>query len=441
MAIRIIIILFVLIGFSTPFQAGEVDLMQQGLAFGIAKPKIKPAYAQMRKSAPDQITEELPHETSVTITQWEERSTSVLQSGETPSEITAISKDQPALIASWKEPTPYEAEPEWEERDDVEDIPPRKNDERWIEVPLPPSVMQARDYRLHVGDSLILSLYGEPKTERTVTVDPSGCISYLHVDGMPASGKTLLDLRRDLEVQLKKYFRRVMLSITPVKFNAEFYTVMGQVRSPGKQAVVGNPTLLKALCQAQGFNLIDYREQMWDMCDLDKAFIARRGGYIPVDFTRLVKEGDLRENIQLQGGDFIYLPQRTVNQVFVLGEVRNQRSIDYFDQISLLEALSDAGSITDRASSRVAVLRGALSCPVIFLVEHERIAKGRSPNFLLQPGDIVYVPPRKLYLVRDILQSAVAAFVFSVSYEAGLEWFMRADPQSRRIFGDGSWIP
>src|SRR5688500_19855020 len=45
-----------------------------------------------------------------------------------------------------------------------------------------------------------------------------------------------------------------------------------------------------------------------DLADLRRAFIVRRGKLLPVDFYKLLKEGDLYQNIYLEADDFIYMP-------------------------------------------------------------------------------------------------------------------------------------
>ena len=304
-----------------------------------------------------------------------------------------------------------------------------------------PYMVEKEDYRLKVGDTFLISVYGEEKTEREVVVDPRGMISYLFVDSLPATGKTIFQLREELGELLRRYYRFVTLAITPIKFSAEYYTVTGQVNEPGKQPLIGRPTILSALCQAQGFSVIDYRDQLFDMCDLEKSFLARNGEYIPVDFTQLVKHGDLSQDIALEAGDFIYVPNRTINQVFVIGEVFAPLTIEYFDDISLVEAMAEAGDVLERASSRVVILRGSLSCPVRYLVDYSRIVKGCYPDFKLQPGDIVYVPPRKLYLLKEIFRLAVASFITTVAYETGIELFIQSHPHARGDLGNRTFVP
>lgn len=310
-----------------------------------------------------------------------------------------------------------------------------------LKVYFPPPSEEQDEYRLKVGDSFILSMYGDEKTRRQVVVDPSGMVSYLYAEKIEVLGKTIGEMRKMIEENLRQYFRFATLSITPIKFNSEFYIVSGQLREPGKQPIIGNPTLLTALCDARGFPVIDYRDQVWDMCDLEKSFIARGGEYLPIDFVQLVREGDLRQNIALQAGDFIHVPSRVIKQVFVLGEVAIPKAVDYFQEMSLVEALAAAGDLTDRADFRIVILRGSLCRPIHFLVDYHRIVNGEYPDFPLREGDIVYAPPRKLYLLREVVRAAISAFVYTMAYETGVEWFVRSTPAARPFLAPGTLLP
>ncbi len=304
---------------------------------------------------------------------------------------------------------------------------------------------QTGDYRLKYGDILMVSIYGEEGTMREVNVDPRGMISYLFVDSLPAIGRTIKEVRKDLEERLSSYYRFVVLSVTPVKFGAAYYTVSGEVNLPGRKPVIGSPTLLSALCQAGGINVMEWRNQLIDAGDLDHAFLARNGKYIHVDFMRLVRNGDLSLDVPLQEGDYVYIPDREFKQVFVMGEVRKGVTIDYLRGMSLAEAVAEAGGVTDRASSRVLVVRGSLTCPVRYLVDYSKIVKGRTSDFALQPGDIVFVPPRKLQKLREIFYGALNTFVASVASIGGREAFIKIHPHAATdaelFFGGGTVVP
>lgn len=314
-------------------------------------------------------------------------------------------------------------------------------DEEELSIELPMALPPQGDYRLKSGDVLYISIYGEENTSREVPVDPRGLVSYLFVEGVPAIGRTIAEVRKDLIKELETYYRYVVLSITPVRFGAAYYVISGEVKVPGRKQVVGNPTLLSAIGQAGGFTLLDWRNQLIEASDLEHAFIARQGQYIPIDFVKLVKGGDLSYDIPLTEGDYIYIPDRKVKQVFVVGETSRNTTVDYFDRMSLAEAMAEAGGVTERASSRVLVIRGSLACPVRFLIDYTKIVKGRTCDFPLMPGDIVYVPPRRFQKLREIFYGALNSFVATVAALAGDHLFYNLYPNDAQnntiIFAPG----
>lgn len=288
-------------------------------------------------------------------------------------------------------------------------------------------------YRLRVGDRLMLSVYGQRDTRRLALVDVTGSISYLFINSLPAVGRTIDEIRHDIEEKLKTYYRNPVLIATAVDLAPDFYTIVGEVKLPGKRPLRGNATVLTALSAAGGFTTRIFRNQTIDLVDLDHSFLARKGQMVPIDFVRLVRFGDVTQDIPLMAGDYLFMATSTFDKVYVLGEVLGPTSIEIIDTISLAEALTFAGGVTLRASSRVAVIRGSLGCPETFLVDINRILKGKACDFRLCPGDIVYVPARKFTMLRELVQEGIRAFVSIVASIAGTSAFIAIQPNACNI--------
>ncbi len=97
---------------------------------------------------------------------------------------------------------------------------------------------------------------------------------------------------------------------------------------------------------------------------------------------------------------FIRNPQVTVlvkeynsKKVFVFGEVQKPGTFPYEDGMTVVQAVTLAGGFTKTASQNsTSVTRLVEGQEVKVKVSVEDIALGKAPNFVLQPGDIVYVP-------------------------------------------------
>ncbi len=304
-------------------------------------------------------------------------------------------------------------------------------------------------YHLKVGDKLTISLYGEHNTKREVTVSATGTISYLFVNAIAAQFKTIPEIKKALTEKLKKFYRFPVLIITGAEFIGEHYTMVGEIKNPGKKSLFGDASLLGAICTAGGFTTRLYREQTIDLADLDHSFLSRQGQYVPLNFSTLILQGDMSQNVKLQPGDYIYIASFVMPKVYVLGEVNRNVTINYINTIRLAEALSQAGGITLRASSRAIVIRGALSAPTTYEIDINRIFKGYACDFWLQPGDIIYVPPMKFTTIKEMVQGGVSAFISTLASVAGTNTFLEITPKAKRagvtspvqVIGTGATVP
>jgi protein involved in polysaccharide export with SLBB domain len=80
-------------------------------------------------------------------------------------------------------------------------------------------------------------------------------------------------------------------------------------------------------------------------------------------------------------------------KVFVFGEVQKPGTFPYQDGMSIIQAVTIAGGFTKTAAQNsTSVTRRVDAQEVKVRVNVQDIALGKASNFLLQPGDIVYVP-------------------------------------------------
>ncbi len=104
--------------------------------------------------------------------------------------------------------------------------------------------------------------------------------------------------------------------------------------------------------------------------------------------TRCLKDGYLRDP-QVS----VFVREYNSKKVFVFGQVQKPGTFAYEDGMSIVEAITRAGGFTKLAAKNQVVVTRVLDGQEQKLrVPVEDIGIGRAPNFLLKPGDIVYVP-------------------------------------------------
>ena len=265
------------------------------------------------------------------------------------------------------------------------------------------------------GDILNLGFFGETNLNKTdVAIGPDGRISYLQARDVMATGLTVDELRKQLDEGLAKFYRSPRTLVTPVAYRSKKYIVMGKVVKKGVYSLDRPITVLEALARAQGLETGVLDRNTIDMADLQRSFLVRQGKRIALNFEKLFHEGDLSQNLQIEPDDYLYFPSTALKEIYVVGAVRTPGVVTYTDDASVAASIAQRGGFSDRAwKSRVLVARGSLNHPETFVVDMLAIQDARSPDFKLQPKDIIYVANRPFIKAEELLDVVATAFVQS----------------------------
>jgi polysaccharide export outer membrane protein len=118
-------------------------------------------------------------------------------------------------------------------------------------------------------------------------------------------------------------------------------------------------------------------------------------GTTPTEAAKLLEQ-------KLRDGEFLKQPQVSIlvkeynsKKVSVFGQVKEPGTFPYEEGMSVVEAISTAGGFTSMAKKNdTTVIRVVDGQKKRYRVEVEKIGEGRAPNFVLRPGDIIWVPER-----------------------------------------------
>jgi len=296
-------------------------------------------------------------------------------------------------------------------------------------------------YRIKVGDVFRIQVYNSAKTRFEVQVNPDGKISYYLSPSLYVLGMTIDELRAALIENLKAYYIDPILIINPIHFSSSYATIFGEVVNPGVQDINVPTNIIQAVAKARGFKRIRFRNQYVETVDLEKSFLMREGALVPADFEGLFRKGDISQNISLQKGDLLYFPSKFIKKIYVLGRVRDPRSLGFLQQVTVVEAIAEAGGLMHQANSLIMVIRGSLYAPVTFTLNIDKILRGQAPNFILEAGDIVYVPTYTFQTLKELLQAGIFAFATSVALNAGEAAYIAIQPKAANLNGIQGTIP
>ncbi len=166
------------------------------------------------------------------------------------------------------------------------------------------SLAMAADYRLHEGDLLTISVYGEDELKGEARVTPRGRISFPLAGSVRVKGKTVSEVERIIASRLGKYIPEAQVSVVLVSSEGNKVYVVGKVNKPGVVPLSGPMRVMQALSLAGGLT---------KFADEDEIKILRedrrgREQEISVHYDDVMDGKDLSTNYWLRAGDTILVP-------------------------------------------------------------------------------------------------------------------------------------
>jgi polysaccharide export outer membrane protein len=177
----------------------------------------------------------------------------------------------------------------------------------------PPAVSSseaASDYLLGPGDTLNVFVYRAPELSQSgLPVRPDGRISLPLAPDIEAAGLTPSQLARVIENRLKEYVREPNVTVMVLSFvgpSSRQIRVIGEAAQPMAMPYRDGQTVLDVMINARG--LTRYAAG-------NRAEIVRRTSptgpaqVIPVRLSDLLRDGDISQDIPMQPGDTLVIPQ------------------------------------------------------------------------------------------------------------------------------------
>jgi len=167
-------------------------------------------------------------------------------------------------------------------------------------VPVPPG---AGSYILGPGDVLDISVWKDEALTRTTVILPDGTISFPLAGEIPAAGKTLAELKQELERKLVRYVPDLVLSVEVKQVNSMIIYILGRVNSPGRFLLNARLNVLQALALAGGLNPFAEKDGIKIYhCEGEKTVV------LPFRYTDVAEKNRMEQNVWLRQGDVILVP-------------------------------------------------------------------------------------------------------------------------------------
>ncbi len=171
----------------------------------------------------------------------------------------------------------------------------------------PASAAAGPEYIIGPGDALSVFVYRSPELSMEVPVRPDGRVSMPLVTDMVAEGKTPTRLGTDIQDRLKQYVKDPLVTVIVRGFVGPFdrqVRVIGEATEPAAIPYRDHMTVLDVMIATKG--LTRYAAG-------NSAQIIRRNNgsqqVIKVKLSDLLKDGAIDQNVDMQPGDTLIIPQ------------------------------------------------------------------------------------------------------------------------------------
>jgi polysaccharide export outer membrane protein len=166
-------------------------------------------------------------------------------------------------------------------------------------------------YQLRPADVLELQFEFSPEFNQTVSVQPDGYISLRGVGDVHVAGETVPELTVTLQRQYGKFLHDPVIAVVLKEFEKPYFIANGMVGHPGKYELRGDTTVVEAIAMAGGFTEASKHSQVVLYRRVSHEWLEAK----LLDVKSMLNNKNLREDIHLQPGDMIYVPQNRISKI------------------------------------------------------------------------------------------------------------------------------
>ncbi len=164
-------------------------------------------------------------------------------------------------------------------------------------------------YVIGPGDHLGVFVYDNPQISVTdIPVQPDGLISLPLIQDLPATGRTPAELSHEIASRIAKYVKDPNVTVMVHDFVGPVdrqIRIIGEAADPQAIAYREHMTLLDVMIQARGLT----RFAAGNRAVIVRRVAPGREITFKVHLADLIKDGDVSENVDMQPGDTLIIPQ------------------------------------------------------------------------------------------------------------------------------------
>lgn len=166
-------------------------------------------------------------------------------------------------------------------------------------------------YELRSNDVLEITFEFTPEFNQTVTVQPDGYIGLRGAGEVHIAGQTVPEVTELIRAAYGKILNNPSIAIVLKDFEKPYFTAGGAVGRPGKYDLRGDTTVAEAISIAGGFTDSAKHSQVLLFRRISRDWMEGR----IIDVKKMLTQKNLGEDLHLQPGDMIFVPQSAMSKI------------------------------------------------------------------------------------------------------------------------------
>jgi polysaccharide biosynthesis/export protein len=237
------------------------------------------------------------------------------------------------------------------------------------------------------GDLIQVDVMETPEMEQQVRVTDAGTVPLAYVGSIHVAGQTPESAAAMIQKALidKKVMLHPQVTVKLTELATQDVSVLGQVHTPGTYSITTPQTILKILSLAGGLT---------DAADRNVTVKRQKSGEQIRYYVSNNADQALSNLVTVYPGDTVLVARAPM--VYIMGDVNRPGGYVIATNdahLSMLQAIAMAGSANKTAvQSKVRLIRTTAQGQTELPVHLDAIQKGKQPDIMLQPNDVVYVP-------------------------------------------------
>jgi polysaccharide export outer membrane protein len=232
-------------------------------------------------------------------------------------------------------------------------------------------------YRLGSNDVVRVTVFGQPDLSTVARVAENGSISFPFIGEVSVGGLTTreAEVRIGNALRAKSVVKEPQVGVMVDSFQSRRVAVLGEVKNPGIYVISRGSTVMDMISEAGGLTtnagntaVITSKGSASANRSVDLSAILTGRGSVPTD---TVKDGDT-----------VFVSR--MEQFYVYGQVNRPGAYPLESGMTVMQALSVAGGLTDKGTERGMKVRRTNETGSV-----ETISVG--PTNALKPSDVLFV--------------------------------------------------